>query len=260
MPLNRHYDPEERSKKMPEWLARYKTLDHDRVAGHAVEEAVQAVICGLVNEGLDLARRCVPVIAGDSELSEKRQQEENREPRGYWLHSAEVFRLWYLGLAQWLTGAPATAAFREAAQNGEKMIAGAKETSSIAAKEDLDLYMQIAIQSGDDAHVLAFYNSESREAAQPLPIRQTKSIRRVCEAVCRHRQNGEFTGDEVRRALDNLLKKHTEEWLTTGWSHGAATFLKVRFADLDGIASPVEVLMHAYDYLPGRRRPAETQS
>ncbi len=258
MPLNCHFDPEHRRKRAAEDLARHRMLDHDRAAGAAAGDAVLAIISGLVEDGLDLARRCVPVLASASELSPERQQQEDKWPRWYWLYGAEVNRLWHLGLAQWLSGGPTQAAFREAARNGEQMIAAAKERSSITSKEDLDMYMEVAVQSGNDAHVLAFYNSESREAQLPLAIRQAKSIRRVCEAVCRHRQNGEFTGEEIRRAVDNLLKKHMDEWLTATWPYAVADFLKLRFADLDGVASPVEVLMHAYDYLPGRTRPANT--
>lgn len=250
MPLEKHYDLEKHRRKFPERFARYADLEFrpeaDRLAANVLGYAVEGIICGYAGAGLSLARRCVELISAGSELSADRRSREIREPRERFLHGAESYRLWYLGIAQWLIGGPCTETYRAAVRQIE--IADACEKNS-HYRESADHYMELAVQTGNDAHSLAYYRQTCRDAAKPLDIRHAYSVRRVCEAICRHRLNNEFTGEEIRHALDRLLLKKIEPWLVAGWACGVADLLKIRFSDLDGITSPIAILQRTAGYL-----------
>jgi len=110
------------------------------------------------------------------------------------------------------------------------------------------------VAAGQDERCLAFLSaSQFKPPARPSSVKHSRALAWVIAA---HRARGLWTVKQMEAAFDTFFRRAVPEMLSMGAEAELATWMKVRYWDLsESKTSPVDAMMHQYDFLPGVAAP-----
>ena len=138
---------------------------------------------------------------------------------------------------------------------------------------ELDDYMAISVLGGmfeDYKHGKEPFEAgidmyEHWTGKSDVSLKKTLKPREFGYALCRHYLNNELDRDDILQAGRRMLAAHLTDdnkdgWLENGQSHRAAMWLMLvywypAFHNGEPLPTPVDVLLKAYDDMPGVTRP-----
>ncbi|MEP6504188.1 MAG: hypothetical protein ABJD97_12705 [Betaproteobacteria bacterium] len=97
---------------------------------------------------------------------------------------------------------------------------------------------------------------ERLHGTRPLSLAKALKPHEVGQAICLHGARGEFDRDAVAGATRKMLETNVHKaWIAKGQLLRAVSWLKLNSAFADRPLTPREVVLSAYDYMPGVTRP-----
>ncbi len=177
--------------------------------------------------------------------------ESNERPQHYFPGATEAGRFQTLAQCNWLLhGQHDINALQRFVENKDRYLNSQKRKDKIGVSLGILTY----VNAGAFERTLEIIESTPRLA---LPTSLTaRNEAQMAYILSRHHLGLQYSPSEVHTATTRFLKRNIDTWLSNGHSDRAAEWLKIIYwNDSDRALSPKQVLMKAYDYLPGRVPP-----
>jgi hypothetical protein len=130
---------------------------------------------------------------------------------------------------------------------------GAFDEASIAT-EWLGDYLRCCGLAGEFEDGIVEY--ERRHGTHPLTLAKALKPHEVGQAICLHGARGEFDREAVAGATKKMLEANLHKaWIAKGQLLRAVSWLELNSAFSDRPMTPLQVVLSAYDYMPGVTRP-----
>ena len=211
-------------------------------------DTVYALLCGLPQHAKDLAVFAERGLAKYDPSAE----DDEREPRLYYRYAGEALRQRSLALVRWiLHRGEDLSSFHSAVDHWDWAFVEGRSLSPRADSVELDSCIADCVQAGEYLRGIHLYEREDRHADEPINLSGVLSLRRLCYVICRHFERRELALSDLLKSFDVFLKRNMLEWLSNGMATHVAIALKIRFGNVVRTsASPREIILRAYDYLP----------
>ena len=173
--------------------------------------------------------------------------ETDERPERYFPDATEASRFETLALCKWLLFNQHDAdSLRHFVATMDQCINAEKRLDKI----DISLGIAAYVDAGAFERTLEiFARTPGLSAPKSLAPRSEAQMAYI---LARHHLGLEYTAEDVQMATTKFLSRNINTWLTEGHAVRAAQWLKVlQWNDTDRFLSAKQVLLKAYDYLPG---------
>ncbi len=206
-------------------------------------DAVTCLLVGLDEPAKRLLRRAVEWV--------QIAIESNERPQHYFPGATEAGCFQTLAQCNWLLhGQHDINSLQRFVENKDRYLNSQKRKDKIGISLGILTY----VNAGAFERTIEILESTPRLA---LPTSLTaRNEAQMAYILSRHHLGLQYSPSEVHTATTRFLKRNIDTWLSNGHSDRAAEWLKIIYwNDSDRALSPKQVLMKAYDYLPGRVPP-----
>ena len=180
--------------------------------------------------------------------------EANERPMHYFPDATEAERFLTLAMCNWLLhGSHDADAFQKYIENEDRYLLHSKFAKD---KVTISLTLPDYANAGAWGRAVEIFE-QTPKLSPPESLRKIRSEAQMVYVLCQHHLRGQFTKQEIAVTGEKFLSRNVETWLGNGHYLRAVQWLKIlHWNDTDRTASPKEIVLKCYDYLPGRTRPA----
>lgn len=213
------------------------SFDPAKISGNA--DIGSALMCLLVNFD-DPARRLIEhaILAFEAAIPRQRTDIDR--------HGFLAMQYEGLALAHWLRDGVHDAANLTLALEARERHFAIKDSH-----DKVGMSLAIAHYVAAGAWELAARRLVGAGIRPPTALSSIRSAGQLAHVICGRHLTGAWSAGDVRTAQERFLKYSMNTWLTHGWQIDAAHWLKIAHWSEGGSLTPKQVIMKAYDYLPG---------